>query len=100
MYAKYFKVLITKKVAKWTLDSRALTLSVTGINKYLMPDPETRVPWHQPNVVSPIGEGGMVTPASQPLGNVTFTDPMVDDAVAQIHLPQLEGKSDESFEKH
>ena len=65
-----------------------------------MPDPETRVPQHQPDVVSPVGEGAMVPPASQPLGNVTFTDPMVDDAVAQIHVPQLEGKSDESFKKH
>ena len=66
-------------------DYLALTPSIMGMDEYLMPDP--------------VIEGATVPPIIQPPGNLTFADPMVDKAVAQIHAPRLEGKSDEPFEK-
>ena len=56
-----------------------------GMDEYLTPDP--------------VVEGAMVPPVIQPLGNITFADPMVDNTVVQIHAPQLKGESDEPFEK-
>ena len=84
-YAKYFMALVTKKVVKQTLDSRALTPSVMGMDEYLMPDP--------------VVEGATVPPVIQPpaWGNLTFADPMSDKAMAQIHVLQLEGKYDEAL---
>ena len=71
-----------------------------GIDKYLTPEPGNWGQQAHTNSTSLAGEGAIVPPANQPLGNVTFTDPVVDDAVVHIHMPQLEGESDKSFEKH
>ena len=99
MYTKYFKALVVKKVAKRTSDSRASTPSIMGIDEYRMPEPGNQGQQPHANSASLTGEGAMVPPANQPLGNVTFADPVVDDAVVHIHAPQLEGESDKSFER-
>ena len=100
LYARLFCALVVKKITWKTSDSRTSTPSKTGIDDYLllgetlMPRP-TRV-----TMVVPVKEEATVPPTPIHQANITFADPVVDDAVAHIHAPKHEDKLNEAFEKH
>jgi hypothetical protein len=51
-------------------------------------------------MVIPVKEEATVPPTPINQANITFTDPVVDDAVAHIHAPKCEDESNEAFKKH
>ena len=82
MYCQIFKALITKKVASKTSDLHSTPL-VTHISKYMDSDSDMGKPIQGPEL-----QGRLECPSTHNPGNISFVDPMVEDGMAQMHVPQ------------
>ena len=94
MYCQIFKALIAKKVASKTSDLRASMPSVTHISKYMDSDSDTGKPIQGPKL-----EGRLECPSTHNPRNISFVDPMVEDAMTQMRAPQQPGESMDSYHR-
>jgi hypothetical protein len=92
-YVTMFKALVDKKVAKKTSDSQASTPSVSGLTQFLSKEDADTAYQLNPNYRTTIPTEAQLPPTPLTPGIITFTDPL-DDAMAQMNVPQCPDKSD------
>lgn len=94
MYCRMFKALIAKKVASKMSDSCASTPTITHLAECMDSDSDAGMLPQEPEA-----EGKQEFPSTHNPGNVSFADPMVEDAMAQMCAPgpQWPGKSADSY---
>ena len=68
-----------------------MTPSITHISEYMDSDSDTGRP-----IQGPEFEGRIECPSTHKSGNVSFVDPIVEDAMTQMHAPQQPGESMDS----
>jgi len=88
MYTKVFKALVTKRIASGKTDSRASTPSVTNWEDYTEHDEDMI----QLKLKREPEEAQVPQPSHGP-SSVSFADPLIADAVAQMYAPQQQGES-------
>jgi hypothetical protein len=95
MYTKVFKALVTKQIASGKTDSHASTLSITNWEDHTECDEDMI----QLELKREPEEAQVPQPSHRP-SSVSFADPLIADAVAQMYAPQQQGESVGEYHRH